>query len=123
MMGVDILELSRTNSGNKYVIVFTDYLTKWVEAFAIRDHKAETIAKIFINEILSWYSALKKLLSDQCRPKYRIPLSELEELFVFFLVNSSAEITNLKELASAHLPFAHYRFFWFVLVKYTFSSV
>ena len=42
-------------------------------------------------------------------PKYRISLSELEELFVFFLVNSSAEITNLKELDGAHLTFAHYR--------------
>lgn len=65
IIGVDILELSRTNNNNKYVLVFTDYLTKWVEAFAIRDMKAETIAKIFINEIVSRHSAPSKLLSDQ----------------------------------------------------------
>jgi hypothetical protein len=65
MVAVDILELSRTSSGNKYVVVFTDYLTKWVEAFPIRDMKAETIAKIFINEIISRHSAPSKLLSDQ----------------------------------------------------------
>ena len=28
MVAVDILELSRTNIGNKYVIVFSDYLSR-----------------------------------------------------------------------------------------------
>ncbi|CAF1114090.1 unnamed protein product [Brachionus calyciflorus] len=67
MVAVDILELTRTNSGNKYVVVFTDYLTKWVEAFPLRDQNAESIAKIFINEIISRHSAPSKLLSDQGR--------------------------------------------------------
>jgi hypothetical protein len=65
MVAMDILELTRTNSGNKYVIVFSDYLTKWVEAFALKDMKAETIAKVFINEVVSRHSAPSKLLSDQ----------------------------------------------------------
>ena len=65
MIAVDILELSRSNNGNKYVVVFTDYLTKWVEAFAIRDTRAETIARIFVNEIVTRHSAPSKLLSDQ----------------------------------------------------------
>jgi hypothetical protein len=62
---MDILELSTTNSGNKYVIVFTDYLTKWVEAFPLRDQTAESIARIFINEIVSRHSAPRELLSDR----------------------------------------------------------
>lgn len=45
--------------------MFTDYLTKWVEAFPMRDTKAETVAKIFINEIITRHSAPSKLLSDQ----------------------------------------------------------
>ena len=40
---VDILELSRTNSGNKCVIVFSDYLSRWVEAFPMKDMRADTI--------------------------------------------------------------------------------
>ena len=64
-VGMDILELSTTNSGNKYALVFTDYLTKWVEAFPLRDQKAETIAKIFINEIVTRHSAPRELLSDR----------------------------------------------------------
>ncbi|CAF0859482.1 unnamed protein product [Brachionus calyciflorus] len=67
MVAVDILELSTTSSGNKYVVVFTDYLTKWVEAFPLRNMTADAIAKIFINEIISRHSAPSKLLSDQGR--------------------------------------------------------
>jgi hypothetical protein len=62
---LDIVELTRTNSGNKYVEVFTDYLTKWVEAFPIKNMTAETIAKIFINEIITHHSARSELISDQ----------------------------------------------------------
>jgi predicted aspartyl protease len=64
-IGVDILELSRSNTGNKYVVVFTDYLTKWVEAFPMTNMRADTIAKIFVNEIISRHAAPKELLSDQ----------------------------------------------------------
>lgn len=31
-MGVNVLQLPLTESGNRYVVVFADYLTKWVEA-------------------------------------------------------------------------------------------
>jgi hypothetical protein len=56
-VGVDVLELTRSSSGNQYVVVFTDYLTKWVEAFPMKDQKAEKIAKIFINEVICRHSA------------------------------------------------------------------
>ena len=64
-VAVDILELSQTNTGNKYVVVFTDYLTKWVEAFPLRNMTAESVAKVFINEIITRHSAPSELLSDQ----------------------------------------------------------
>lgn len=64
-VAVDILELTRTSSGNKYCVVFTDYLTKWVEAFPLRNMTAETIAKVFINEVVCRHSAPRVLLSDQ----------------------------------------------------------
>ena len=68
MMGMDILgPLKETVNGNKYIIVFTDYLTRWPEAFAIKNREAKTIAKVFINEIVSRHSAPKILLSDQAK--------------------------------------------------------
>jgi hypothetical protein len=64
-LGIAFLEFSRTSSGNKYIVVFTDYLTKWVEAFPMSDMTSTSIAKIFFNEIISRYSAPEKFLSDQ----------------------------------------------------------
>ena len=55
---VDVLQLHvpLTSSGNRYVVVFMDYLTKWVEAFPTPDHQATTIATLLIEHII-------------CRPK------------------------------------------------------
>jgi hypothetical protein len=66
ILGVDILgPLPTTEGGMKYIVVFTDYLTKWVEAFAIPNMEASTIANIFVNEIIARHSAPVALLSDQ----------------------------------------------------------
>ena len=32
-VGVDVVQFVPSHSGNKYAIVFIDYLTKWVEVF------------------------------------------------------------------------------------------
>ena len=42
--------------------MFCDYLTKWVEAFAISDQSAETIAR---QEIFCRHGAPEELLSDR----------------------------------------------------------
>ena len=42
-VGVDIMQMPQTERGNRYIIVFMDYLTKWVEAFATEDQTSETI--------------------------------------------------------------------------------
>ena len=42
-VGVDIMQMLQTDQGNRYIIVFMDYVTKWVEAFAMED---QTIARL-----------------------------------------------------------------------------
>ena len=65
-VATDILgPLPTSDSGNKYIIVFSDYFTRWVEVFAIKETDAETIAKLFVNEIVCRYGAPKRLLSDR----------------------------------------------------------
>ena len=64
-VAVDILQLPLTVSGNRYVAVFMDYLTKWPEAFAIPDQKAETIAKLFVEQIVCRHGVPEELLSDR----------------------------------------------------------
>ena len=64
-VGVDVLQLPLTESGNQYVVVFLDYLTKWVEAFAVPDQSATTIAKLLVEEIFCRHGAPEHLLSDR----------------------------------------------------------
>ena len=46
-------------------MVFTDYLTKWPEVFAIKDQTALTIAQIFVEEIICRHGVPCQLLSDR----------------------------------------------------------
>ena len=51
--------------GNKYAIVFVDYLTKWVEVFPTPDQSALTIARLLVSEIISRHGVPRELLSDR----------------------------------------------------------
>jgi transposase InsO family protein len=66
MVGVDVIgPLPQTTKGNEYLVVFTDYLTKWPEAFAVPNQESLTIAKLLVEEIICKHGAPKKLLSDR----------------------------------------------------------
>lgn len=54
-----------TKSGNRYLIVFTDFLTKWPECFAVPTIDAPVVADLFVNEIIGSHGAPRKLLSDR----------------------------------------------------------
>ena len=64
-VGVDILKMPRSESGNKYVVAFVDYLTKWAETFAVPDQTALTIAKLLVEEIVPRHGVPRELLSDR----------------------------------------------------------
>ena len=51
--------------GNKYAVVFVDYLSKWPEVFATSDQTAPTIAKLLVEEIISQHGVPQQLLSDR----------------------------------------------------------
>ena len=66
VVGVDIMgPLPITNSKNRYIIVFTDYMTKWVEAFPMKDADAATVAQIFVKQIITRHGAPRKFISDR----------------------------------------------------------
>ena len=64
-VGVDVLQLPLTLDGNQYVVVFIDYLTKWVEVFAVPNQKAETIARLLVEGVICRHGAPLELLSDR----------------------------------------------------------
>lgn len=44
--------LTETENKNRYIIVISDYFTKWTEAFTMRNMEAQTVAKIITNEVI-----------------------------------------------------------------------
>ena len=64
-VAVDVLQLPLTSNGNKYVVVVMDYFTKWVEAFAVADQQAQTIARLLVENIVCRHGVPQELLSDR----------------------------------------------------------
>ena len=65
IMGIDIMDLPRTNQGNKHVIVVQDFLTKWPFVFAVPDQKTHRIARLIVEEIVPMVGVPEALLSDR----------------------------------------------------------
>ena len=65
IFGVDVMDLPKTESGNKHVLVFQDFLTKWHLVFPIPDQKNTRITWILVEEILPVFEVPEALLSDR----------------------------------------------------------
>ena len=113
-------------SGNRYVVIFLDYLTKWVEAFAISNQSAPTIARIFVEEIfcrqgtsqnfLSDHGAnfLSELMQEVCKlllvkkvntPEYHPQSDSLVEKFNYTLPAMLSKVAETGKDWDRHLPF------------------
>ena len=67
-VAIDFLgPLSRTEKGNKYVVIISDYFTRWIEAYTIKNQEAITIAKVFVEEFISRYGVPLQVHTDQGR--------------------------------------------------------
>ena len=59
-----VTEYETSTSGNKHILTIIDHLTRWPEAFPIRDKSADTIVAKFINEYLPVHMCPQYILSD-----------------------------------------------------------
>ncbi|KAK3088175.1 hypothetical protein FSP39_015678 [Pinctada imbricata] len=57
----------KTENGNEYIIVVSDYFTKWVEAYAVQDHTALTVADKLCTEFISRFGTPIQIHTDQGR--------------------------------------------------------
>ena len=65
IMGIDIMDLPKTEMGNCHVVVFQDFLTKWPMVFPVPDRRALRLAKLLAEEIVPVFGVPEALLSDR----------------------------------------------------------
>ncbi len=57
--------IQTTTSGNKYICVFVDKFTRWVECVATKDCAAETAADALIEAVVTRHGCPEKLITDR----------------------------------------------------------
>ena len=63
---MDILgPLPLTPRGNKFVLVVTDYFTKWTESYAIPNQEATIVAEKLVSEFVCRFGVPREIHSDQ----------------------------------------------------------
>lgn len=80
--------LPTTTEGNKYVLVFVDHFTKYAEALPLKDQKAETVARAFVEKIVLRHGTPQQLLTDQGTN------------FVSRLMKETCRILNIRKLTT-----------------------
>ena len=72
-LAIDILgPLPETDQGNRYFLVVMNYFSKWVEALAMPEQSAVTVAHLLVTEVTSRFGVslkftlTKDVTSNQC---------------------------------------------------------
>ena len=65
IVGVDVMDLPKTDAGNKHVVVFQDFLSKWPLVFPVPDQKAHRLVKLLVEEVIPFFGVPEAFLSDR----------------------------------------------------------
>jgi transposase InsO family protein len=68
LWAMDIMgPLPMTARGNQYVLVMSDHFTKWVEAVPMPNQCADTVARAFVDQVITRHGIPDRILTDQGR--------------------------------------------------------
>jgi len=59
------IKLAARYTENQYIMIATDYTTKWVEVKALRSNTTKSIVKIIYEQIITCFGYSTHLVSDQ----------------------------------------------------------
>ena len=67
-IAIDVMgPLPATDRDNKYILVISDYFTKWTESYPMPNQEAETVANVVVREFISRFGVPRQLHTDQGR--------------------------------------------------------
>lgn len=67
-IAIDIMRpVSMTEKQNEYIMFLGHYFTKWIEAFPLQNHTAQTVADVLITEFICRYGTPYRIRTDQSR--------------------------------------------------------
>ena len=90
-VAVDVLgPFKPSNRQNRYIVVFSDYLTRWCEAFPVPSVEANVIARLLVDEIIARHGAPRVLLSDRGTNFLSKLVAEVCKIFQIQKVNTSS---------------------------------
>ena len=89
-IAVDIMgPIPEIDDGNKYILVLGDYLSKWTEAYALKNHISQTVADIIMEQFISRFGVPRSLRSDQ-GPEFKFDL--IAELCKLLHINKTCTV-------------------------------
>jgi len=77
-------------NGNRFIIVFVDYGTRWVEAFAVPQQTSTQVAELLYEHIICRYGPPKELLSDRGSPYMSQLVHDVNKCFDITSLHTSA---------------------------------
>ena len=61
ILRVDVIELPKTTSANKFCTIFQDYLNKWPKVFAMPDQTSTRVVNILVHEVMPFVGVPESL--------------------------------------------------------------
>ena len=89
-IGIDVIQFPPSSKGNKYAIVFMDYLTKWPEVFPSKNQNSLTIARLLVEHFIPRHGVPVQLLSDRGAAFLSKLMKEVYQLLGLKKVNTTA---------------------------------